>query len=391
MSEVKILRVQVHSPLSILTQVCDHRRIAKVVHVVGAALMVKQNVPVSPARGARVEITHDIVTVALALAPSTVRDPGGLSLIVRQHGQLEARLRRQQERVRVRFGHVGHVIEAAPRVPMEGDPVHVLRRRAVSAEQSVRPLLDVVLVVVVPKDLDVGVGLLESRTEMFGDEIAGLLRSVDARLPRLLRLRFVLHGHAPHGHALSLVGRDPLGEILGPRLLGLVQQRPSPQHVVVVLHPGWGRPRRAEQFERWVGRNGRVDHGQRKILVVRHSRVELLQIVVARYVVEGVGVDRKVARVDWHAACCVADPCRAVVGLDHRGLELFGQLLVHCRTRLGQRSAEPMDLLEGLGGVNRNLDRIVGGLRREGKRGLLCQPVGCGRGGLEPADGFAGG
>mmetsp|Transcript_24246 Transcript_24246/g.65559 ORF Transcript_24246/g.65559 Transcript_24246/m.65559 type:complete len:322 (+) Transcript_24246:449-1414(+) len=215
MSEVKILRVQVHSPLSILTQVRDHRRIAKVVHVVGAALVVKQNVPVSPARGARVEITHDIVTVALALAPSTVRDPGGLSLIVRQHGQLEARLRRQQERVRVRFGHVGHVIEAAPRVPMEGDPVHVLRRRAVSAEQSVRPLLDVVLVVVVPKDFDVGVGLFESRTEMFGDEIAGLLRSVDARLPRLLRLRFVLHGHAPHGHALSLVGRDPLGEILG--------------------------------------------------------------------------------------------------------------------------------------------------------------------------------
>ena len=66
---------------------------------------------------------------------------------------------------------------------------------------------------------------------------------IDTRFPCLHRLRFVLDSQCPNRESLRFVALDILDKIVRPRLIKLLFQFSTTEHVVVGLHPCGRRPR----------------------------------------------------------------------------------------------------------------------------------------------------
>mmetsp|Transcript_15210 Transcript_15210/g.36427 ORF Transcript_15210/g.36427 Transcript_15210/m.36427 type:complete len:243 (-) Transcript_15210:216-944(-) len=226
-----------------------------------------------------------------------------------------------------------------PAVPVHRHAGEVLLGRLVGVE-AVRPLDEVVLVVVEADDLDAGLLLLQHRPKVILHELRLVLRRPKARLPPDRRLRLVLHSHAPHINAVRAVRRDELGEVLGPwthhRGHQAVRTGRRGERLLAIdrlLHPRGHRPRRGEQSELRAALGDRVlrrldhrDHARSH--VVLNCRVEVLQFHVVLHVVEGVRGGAEVTRVYRHTAQRVAVPALLGAGeveTDDLGLVFRGQ------------------------------------------------------------------
>ena len=81
-------------------------------------------------------------------------------------------------------------------------------------------------------------GRMQRRAEVVAHEVALLLGAVDAGIPALDRCRLVLHRHAPHRHALGLVGLDKAHEALRPGGAAIVAQVMACLVMACVWEPG---------------------------------------------------------------------------------------------------------------------------------------------------------
>eukprot|EP00421_Protoceratium_reticulatum_P018500 CAMPEP_0168394316 /NCGR_PEP_ID=MMETSP0228-20121227/19469_1 /TAXON_ID=133427 /ORGANISM="Protoceratium reticulatum, Strain CCCM 535 (=CCMP 1889)" /LENGTH=368 /DNA_ID=CAMNT_0008407721 /DNA_START=326 /DNA_END=1429 /DNA_ORIENTATION=+ len=343
MAHIVVLRVE-EEPAA--REVGHHCGVAGVVRVVGPAVLVQQQVPVEPADGASVEVADDVVRVALAEAPLATLQRRPFAPAVPLVGGLAG----QQQGRWVVPVHALQGLEAVARVPVEGHSAGPAERPRVP-EERVGPEADVVLVVVVDKDLEPREAPREPRAELRGQEVQFLLGRHEAGLPLRVVLWLVLHGHGPERHAPAFVGRNPAHEVARPGRARLWPQagRPGVVHRAVLLHPGRRRPGRGQELEPaalapqcLLGAHNQWDQRPR---IAGHRVVKVLERQVTRNVVKGVVLRGEVAAVDVHAAERVADAFGPEVALDHLPLVLGAQLCEHDCAGLGEGAPETHDCL----------------------------------------------
>merc|ERR1719362_191587 len=96
-----------------------HCRVTSVESVVGPSTLVKKQIPIDPTDAARIQVTNDIMSIALTKGPITV---------LKTCPQLEPVLlicsfRGQQQGVRVQLVQLPDVVEAVTRIPVEGHTI----------------------------------------------------------------------------------------------------------------------------------------------------------------------------------------------------------------------------------------------------------------------------
>src|SRR5256714_5536622 len=222
-----------------------NRRETEVADVIGTALFVEQDVPVSPSYCPAIEVVDHREAVLLAQGP--VVDAGSIIRSGRAFGE-EQRLIR--EGLVNELDVVEHHLATAPRlVPMESDSPQVAGCFRIT-EQRADALVNQVAVVIPAEDfLFAESGTSHRGTEVILEEVPLLLGGVDARLPGLRSHRLVLDRDSPDRNPFVLVSFDEFRVVVRPRLIELGLQLSAVQHVVVRLHECRRTPRAAEKSE----------------------------------------------------------------------------------------------------------------------------------------------
>ena len=373
----RTLRVQ-----AVLGRHGQEGRAAEVAHVVGAALLVEQQVPVDPAHRPAVQVVDHRARVALGQFPAA---PVRAAFL--------AALGEQQLLVGPRVVHQLHVVEVVFHVPVEARAPHVLRSLGIAVDDA--GALDHGVAVVVPHDHAhvAEPGLVQRGAEVVAHEVAFLLGGVEAGIPALAGLGLVLHRHAPHRHALGLVGLDEAHEALRPGRAAFGQQLAAVVHAAAVLHPGRRAPGRDQQLDRPARHALRgLDHGQQGFAVALD--VEAVQRVVAGVLDMGVVAQGEIAAVHVHAAQRVAVALHGVEVLAQQPLLLRRrELLPGGGGGLGEGAAEAFEHLEAARAVHPQPGRCAGMVPGVGARlqrrlrgkpqGLAVAVVACAEHGLE--------
>mmetsp|Transcript_61074 Transcript_61074/g.169332 ORF Transcript_61074/g.169332 Transcript_61074/m.169332 type:complete len:205 (-) Transcript_61074:758-1372(-) len=154
----------------------------------------------------------------------------------------------QEQRLREFPVYLRQVVEGIARVPVEGNAGCELAGGGV-AVHCLGPQDNGVLVVVVGKDENLGMSGLQCWAEVGAQPRRLLVSGVGAGLPACGVHGLVLRCDGPDGHAVGLVRRDPLDEVIGPRLEPLGQQLAPALHLVAGLHPSRRAPRRSKELQ----------------------------------------------------------------------------------------------------------------------------------------------
>src|SRR5258706_2334144 len=117
--------------------------VAVILRVVGAALLVKSQVPVDPALAALIEVVDDIVGVALSREPRAWTLPS-----------FDASLGQEKVLVWIGLADLAHVFVVCARIPVVGDAVDVLRSSG-DLERVLGPVHEPVAIVIPYEDLKV--------------------------------------------------------------------------------------------------------------------------------------------------------------------------------------------------------------------------------------------
>ncbi len=195
-------------------------------------------------------------------------------------------------------------------------------------------------------------GRVQGRAQVVAHEVAFLFGAVDAAVPTLHGLGFVLHRHAPHRHAFGLVSADEAHKTLRPGGGVLRQQLAALGHLPVALHPRRWAPGRHQQLQRLAGHALRgADHRQQRLPVA--VDVEVRQRHIARHLGVGVVAQAEVAAVHVHAAQRVALALGGVETVAQHGF-LLGrrQRLPGGGRGLGEGTAKAQQGLEAALGVH---------------------------------------
>ena len=359
-------------------------RKTEILHVVGPAALIQQDVPIGPPHCAAVEVVNHAVAVAFCIGPTLVM------LAVKP---FLAPFGEQQFLVGVRLLNQLEVVvlgrPACPRlVPVEAGSPSVRRGHRVFKD-GVGPVRDQVAVVVPHHNVLVAIACFRHGwSQVMLQEVALFLCRVNARFPALRCHRFVLDGHPPHGQALGLVRFDELDKVLGPRVVEFGEQGASAQHVLVGLHERrrapWagvkhqivsdhlGRPLNHRDALDFVRRDGK--RGQRRVA----------------FVDVGVASQPKVARVDAGPDDVVPNALRTEIGVQQGLLLGFTQQRKHLGGGVRDCPSNSQVSLEFLGGVHKNghlgFQGLVGRLKFE--HAVLRQTfVGVLRGDVQPGCG----
>lgn len=333
----------------------------EVLHVVGTAGFVEEDVPVGPPHGAAVEVIDHGVAVAFRVGPA---------LVVRCIKPLLAPFREQELLVGVGLFDELEVlvlgVAAGPGfVPVKAGAPGILRGVGI-VENGICAVGNEVAIVVPHDDFLVTVsGGFHCGAEVVFQEIAFLLGGVNARFPALRCHGFVLDGHPPYWEPFRFVGLDEFHKVVGPRLVVFRQQRAAAQHVLVGFHKGGRAPRTRVKHQVLSNHcGGTLDHWN--ALGPIGFDIKCGQRRVSFFDV-GVAPEPEVAAVDACPYNVVVDSSLTEVGVHELGLHGRAQLGEHLSGSVCDGPADSHVRLEGVFGVDKYSNFCFQRLLRWGK------------------------
>mmetsp|Transcript_97790 Transcript_97790/g.232854 ORF Transcript_97790/g.232854 Transcript_97790/m.232854 type:complete len:247 (+) Transcript_97790:632-1372(+) len=191
-------------------------------------------------------------------------------------------------------------LEAAISVPVVAQAPNVLCRLLVSVCHS-STLQHTITVVVPNDDLRADPCSLEGWAQGVPHEVPLFLCGIDAGLPDLRRLRFILDCDGKNRHALLLHLLDEADEVMRPDLVAFPFQVPVAFELGLRLHPNRRTPRTRHQGQRPRDLHGIAHGGQNGGLVVVQAEPGQL-LVTLRQLPAGPVSQPKVAGADGEPA-----------------------------------------------------------------------------------------
>ena len=295
----------------------------KVLHVVGPAGFVEEDVPVGPSHGAAVKVVDHGVAVAFCVRPA---------FVMRCIKPFLAPFREQELLVGVGLFDELEVlvlgVAAGPGfVPVKAGAPGILRGVGI-VENSIGAVGNEVAVVVPNHDFLVTIsGSVHRGAEVVFQEITFLLGGVNARFPALRRHGFVLDGHPPYWEPFRFVRLDEFHKVVGPRLVVFRQQRAAAQHVLVGFHEG-GRAPRTRVKHQVISNHRRSPLDHRNALDPVGRDIKCGQRRVSFFDV-GVAPETEVAAVNARSNNVVVDTPLPEVSIHELGLHRCAQLGEH--------------------------------------------------------------
>jgi hypothetical protein len=143
-------------------------RVTVVLQMVGTTFAVDNEVPVNPTLCPVIHIVNDVVAEPLCAQPVVNIDPRAAATLRSKKDLLRSEVVRGVDRI-ISIGTVHQTVVVAG-VPMKGHAVHIVS--IVPAHNRLRPVVQVILIVIKSKDQHLWMILLESGAEIFVDEMA---------------------------------------------------------------------------------------------------------------------------------------------------------------------------------------------------------------------------